>query len=50
MPPFIDLHGSTGRNRSKQIVAEKGLEKGHSTPGWTVCEVDQSGEAGVESL
>lgn len=32
MPPRIDLHGSTGRNRSKHIVAEKRLEKGYSTP------------------
>lgn len=33
MPPHVDPHGTTGRNRSEQIVAEKVLEKGHSTPG-----------------
>lgn len=33
IPPNIDPHGKTGRKRNAEIVLEKMLDKGHSTPG-----------------
>lgn len=32
IPPSIDPNGKTGRKRTAQIVLEKALDKGHSTP------------------
>lgn len=33
IPPDVDLHMTTGRNRSFEFVEAKAKEKGHSTPG-----------------
>jgi len=32
IPPHIDSHGTTGKNRSHDIVKAKAIAKGHSTP------------------
>ncbi|KIP04650.1 hypothetical protein PHLGIDRAFT_75569 [Phlebiopsis gigantea 11061_1 CR5-6] len=32
IPPHVDPHQSTGKNRTAQSVTQKAIEKGHSTP------------------
>ena len=32
MPPHIDSRGTTGKNRTHEIVRTKAISKGHSTP------------------
>lgn len=32
IPPHIDPHQTTGKNRTERSVMEKAVEKGHSTP------------------